>query len=106
VQMSITSPIRDPEAKAGAAAWQISGTFSATLQFEGTVDGTNWAPLVAVIPTTVASGWATSATVPGIWQANLAGFAFVRVRCSSYTSGSISVTLKRAAGAVRDARSQ
>lgn len=106
VQMSITSALRDPGAVSSAAAWQISGTFSATVQFEGTADGTNWAPVRALIPTTVASGFVTSATAPGIWQANAAGLAFVRVRCSSYTSGSISVTLKRSAGAVRGAGSQ
>jgi hypothetical protein len=77
----------------GTCAIQITGTFSATLTAEFTLDGTNWnlAPMstVAASPATV-----TGATAPGVWQANVAGFRRFRINCpTTYTSGTAVVTL-------------
>lgn len=70
------------------AAIQLSGTFSATVTFEGTVDGTNW---VAILATNMTSGTAaTTATAAGIYQiANIGGLIKIRARISAYTSGAV-----------------
>ncbi len=67
---------------------QVSGTFTATVSFEGTVDGTNWA---AVQGKNLASGSAaSSATAAGIFVFEVPGLAKFRARVSAYTSGSVS----------------
>lgn len=77
----------------GSVAVQLAGTFTATVTFEGTVDGTNY---LATAAFPVATGAAvTTATVPGIWQVPSAGFVVVRARCSAFTSGTITTTLSR-----------
>lgn len=52
---------------------QFTGTFVATLQLEGTIDGTNWAPLVAT-------------TIPGLFGVEPA-LAKLRVNVTVYVSG-------------------
>lgn len=72
---------------------QVSGTFSATLQFEATADGTNWVSVMAV---NVADGSsASSSTATGVFSLSNAGYSKVRVRCSAYTSGTAVVTAVR-----------
>lgn len=69
---------------------QVTGTFSGTITFEGTVDGTNW---VALSVTNASSGVAaTTTTTTGIFIATVAGLDQIRCRISTYTSGSITVT--------------
>jgi hypothetical protein len=63
----------------GQVAVQITGTLSATISFEATVDGTNWVAF-NMIPS-------NSATVA----------AGIRARCSAYTSGAPVVTIRYAA---------
>jgi len=84
-------------ALASAAAWQLTGTFSGTVTFEGTVDGTTWVA-VAVVPVGGTRTLTTTATAAGVWQMNVAGFASARARVSTYTSGTFVITGKRAAG--------
>jgi len=68
-------------------AVQVTGTFSATITFEGTIDGTNWVSLLA---RDVASGAAaTTATAAGIYQVPCSGLSQIRARISAYTSGSV-----------------
>jgi hypothetical protein len=74
-----------------ALGLQISGTFVATLQFEGTVNGIDWESLPVVVPED--SSVVTSATAVGIWLANVAGLKAVRIRASAYTSGTINVSM-------------
>lgn len=63
---------------------QLSGTFTATVQFEATPDGTNWRAILGYpIPT---GAGATNATAGGTWQFNTAGLKFIRARCSAFTS--------------------
>ena len=69
---------------------QISGTWVGTVQFEGTVDGTNWASLLM---TPLAGGaTVTSATGNNVWTF-AAALVGVRVRCSTFTSGTIVVSI-------------
>lgn len=75
-------------ANRGSGTIQLTGTFTATVQFEGSVDGANWfaipAATIAASPATV-----TSATATGRWTFTPGGYAAVRVRASAFTSGPI-----------------
>jgi len=78
------------------AVVQITGTFVATLQFEGTVDGVNF---FAVNMYPVVGGAAiTSTTTVGQWIGVVAGFYQFRVRCSAYTSGTATTSVNVAQG--------
>lgn len=70
---------------------QATGTFSATVTIEATVDGTNY---TAIALTPAAGGAAvTSFTAAGMWTANVGAYRAVRVKASAYTSGTAVVTL-------------
>jgi len=74
----------------GTGVVQITGTFSATISFEGTQDGTNYTSIAATqLGTSII---ATTTTVPGIFRLAVAGLTNIRARISSYTSGSITAT--------------
>lgn len=75
---------------------QITGTFVATVQFEGTVEGTTW---FSVDATVIAVGTVVnSATATGQWFIQSSGLSKVRARCSAYTSGSAIVNWEGGAG--------
>lgn len=77
----------------GSASITVSGTFSATLQFEVSGDGeTNWAGINCYPPSS-ASGVSSTAAA-GSWQCNVGGFTHLRVRASAYTSGTATVNLQ------------
>lgn len=82
-------------------AFVVSGTFTATVQFEATIDGTNWFS-VGVHTAAVAFGGAvvTSATAAGQWRGDVTEYKAVRVRCSAYTSGTIVVRAMTASSGV------
>lgn len=80
-----------------AVAIQLGGTFTATLQFEGSVDnGTTWTALQSW-PMPTGTG-VTSATGTGTWQAGTSALTDVRVRCSSFSSGPIAVVITATLG--------
>src|SRR5438132_13827633 len=71
-------------------AFHLSGTFTGTLTWEATTDGTNYE---GVNGTKLSSGVkAATATAAGIYLLPAAGFASVRARCSAFTSGPIVIT--------------
>lgn len=73
-------------------ALSLRGTFTATIQFEGTLDGKTW---FAISCTPIVSGSAvTSATAVGQWTANCAGLLSVRMRVSAFTSGAPEAVLR------------
>jgi hypothetical protein len=74
----------------GRASFQLFGAFSGTITFEATVDGVNFVPVAA----TPAAGGATvtTATAAGAWSIDTQGFTAVRGRCSTYTSGTPSLS--------------
>lgn len=79
-----------------AVGIQISGTFVATLQLEGSIDGSNWFSLNMVNPATGVS--ASSLTGAGAVVGICVGLMTVRVRASSFTSGSVKVVFQTSMG--------
>lgn len=69
----------------GSASFDVSGTFSGTLTFEA-FGGNTWQAL-NVTPSNSSTA-TTTTTSGGLWQANVAAYTQIRVRCSSYSSGS------------------
>ena len=75
----------------GATVIQASdpaGTFTGTIQFQRTADGTNWVTAPSTDATPV-----TSATAPGAWQVNVAGYQAVRACLSNQSAGSLTVVI-------------
>ena len=78
----------------GACAIDIRGTFTATLAFQGSIDGTNWTLLQATpIGSAQNVALVTSASAAGSWLVNCAGCTRVRVYATAYTSGTATVNL-------------
>lgn len=75
----------------GGAGVQVTGTWSGTLQYELTLDGTNW---VAVQATNVTTGAvATTTTANAVVFFNVVGGLAVRVASTAWTSGDATITL-------------
>jgi hypothetical protein len=71
----------------------LRGTFVATIEVAGTIDGTNWT-LIPLRPLNIAGVvYLAAATTTGFYQAACAGFKQVRARCTAYTSGSATAYL-------------
>jgi hypothetical protein len=78
-----------PGANLGAVGVQIIGTFSATITFEATTDGTNWTSIMA---TELADdSRATTATAAGHYTILYGSAIRIRARISAYTSGTVTV---------------
>ncbi len=87
-----------PQATVGTASIQLKGTFSGTLQFEASSD--NGATWTAVPGTPIAGGSAvTSATSTGLWKFNVSALSSIRVRASSFVSGTAAVVITSGSGA-------
>ncbi len=80
-----------PCAGYGTVGFRLSGTFTGTVTFEGSVDGATWSTLT--VTTFDGSTTATTATSAGQWTASCAALTAVRTRMSSYTSGTCDVAL-------------
>lgn len=76
-------------------AVDIRGTFSATITFQASIDGTNWFN-VAVLPAGSAANIATvtTATAVGAWFGNANGCVQVRAIATAYTSGSATIVIR------------
>jgi len=87
---------------AGSSTITLNPTWTGTVQFEGTADSTptnasNWYALNAYpVNSTTA---ATSATAVGLWTLNSANLTAIRVRCSTFGSGTINVIIRASAAA-------
>lgn len=81
--------------KSGATI-QITGTWVGTLQFEGTVDGTNWSTINGVY-----AGQSTpSATITanGLVRLTPAGLAQFRITSTAWTSGTATISMRASDG--------
>lgn len=74
------------------ASVDVRGTFTATLIFEGTVDGTNYVTLTAINQATQAMVTTTAAA--GTFFVSVTGYRRIRVRVSAYTSGTAVVAIR------------
>lgn len=71
---------------------QITGPYSGTMSWQGSNDGSTWAAMNAFPIGTASGGPANSTTSVGIWHGPLS-VRYLRVRMTSYTSGSAVVTV-------------
>jgi len=70
------------------AVLEVRGTFSATINFEGSIDDTNWYPIVATKNDGIQ--YSTTTTV-GLYEIKVATIKSVRARVSGYVSGNVTV---------------
>jgi hypothetical protein len=82
---------------ASSAVITISPTYSGTMQFEVTGDGSNWVAWL-MYPYSGAAA-VTSTTSTGTWATAVSGLIKIRVRCSAYTSGSAGIFINTGSGA-------
>lgn len=76
----------------GDVAFQITGTWTGTVTFEATVDGTTW---VTFNVTPSASGTDVStATAVGAWSKTTGGYAGFRIRVSIAGTGTPTFTVR------------
>lgn len=76
----------------GSCGVQISGTWTGTIVFEATVDGTTWNAVNAEVPTL---GTEVTFTVAnGVWIIACAGYSQVRARGNTVATGTASVFLE------------
>ena len=80
-----------------AASAQVTGTWVGTIQFEGTVDGINWATINGVFAGTSAPG--PTITANGIVRFTPAGLTSIRLNMTAFTSGSATITMRAGMGA-------
>ena len=82
-----------PMLGAPSCTFSIAGTFSGTLTFEATLDDQTWYAIGAI---KLVDGTTTSTTTTtGLFAITNTGFASVRARCTTYTSGNVTVMLGR-----------
>jgi hypothetical protein len=75
-----------------SAVLQVSGTFAATVTWEGTVDGSNWVGVALADLNSTTRARALTATAAGLYLLDgVAGLLAVRARISAYTSGNVTV---------------
>lgn len=73
-----------------------TAAMSATLVFEGTVDGTNYIglPAINVITEAQLAAVILTTTSAAVWMVGVSGFRRVRCRVSAYTSGNVVVAAR------------
>ncbi len=88
---SVCATIQLPTSRTATVGIQVTGTFSATLQPEVTVNGTTWAN-TQVTPSTSTTAQSTI-TAAGVYYASGAGAVSFQVCSTSYSSGTAYVVL-------------
>jgi len=77
---------------AKAAAFQVTGTFTATITFEATVNGVDWVTYALSDISTTTRTHQTTQNSASIYVADdAAGLAAIRARISAHTSGTVTV---------------
>ena len=80
----------------GTCGILVTGTWTGTLVFEASVDGTTWTAINVIVPSTGAE--VASTTANGTWSASVAGFQNLRVRGNTVATGTATVFLDSATG--------
>lgn len=73
-----------------SVALQVTGTFTATVNFEGTADASTWVALKCVNVAT--DSRTTTLTAAGMVQCNVQGMSSLRARVSGWSDGTVTVT--------------
>jgi len=81
-----------PTATSASVSFSVSNTFSATLQFVTTVDGTNYTTATAYPPNSTTG--VTITTSGGTWTVAVPAMATFCVRASAYASGTATVNMR------------
>jgi len=73
----------------------VTGTFTATVTFEGTIDDSNWVA-IGLLPSNNGAA-VTTATAAGMFKlpVDMCALSQVRARISAYTSGSVTVKSRK-----------
>lgn len=80
---------------AGSVLLVMTGTFSFTGIFEGSIDGTNWVTVAATrVESNTVIAVATSMTVAAAYKINTSGFNQVRLRSTAYVSGTANIAIQ------------
>lgn len=74
-------------------AFQLYGTWTGTVTFEGAEVGGQYQPLAA-LPLSEASGVVTTATANGVWRSSCAALVSVRARLSTGGTGTVLVGIR------------
>jgi hypothetical protein len=78
---------------ADSVVLQVTGTFTGTITFEASVDGTNYVAIaMKASAQTTATTLVTTATAAGVFSLNIQGLPNFRARMSAYTDGAAVVT--------------
>lgn len=86
---SALDTVQSPTIASSRAVFNVTGTFVATVTFEGSFDGTNF---VTIQAQNVAGGAAaTTTTTTGVFYIDCKGLKSVRPNVTAYTSGSVTV---------------
>lgn len=92
-----TRMLLQPNSNIGTVVIQVTGTFTATMQFEASSNPNDETSYVAINGVPVGSNVpASSATAAGLWQFAAAGILAIQVRASAYTSGTANVYMQLA----------
>lgn len=83
---------------AGVTTFEVSGTWTGQLDFEATVNGTDWVSVAAYPASTISVG-ASGTTQNGEWSLAVGGYNAFRVKGNNVTSGSATVYLDASAAA-------
>lgn len=79
----------------GSVGIQITGTWTGTITFEGSVDGRTF-QAITMFPTNSTTG-ASTTTANGVWSTSVGGLTIFRARMSTYGTGSAVLSLGLAA---------
>lgn len=79
----------------GSVGIQITGTWTGTITFEGSVDGLTF-QAITMFPTNSITG-ASTTTSNGVWSASVGGLTIFRARMSTYGTGSAVLSMGLAA---------
>ena len=88
------SVVLDLSGNSGASV-DIRGTYTGTLQFEATTNGTNWQTVQAVPGGAAVGGTpVTTTTAQGNWTVNVSGYQQLRIVSTAWTSGTANIALR------------
>jgi hypothetical protein len=95
-------PVSDLQ-DAGSVLIAMTGTFSFTGIFEGSINGTDWLTVAATrVESNTAIAVATSFTAAAAYKVNTNGFNYVRLRSTAYVSGTANIAIQPSPHAVEN----